>query len=157
MSCCRDFHVVRVIASRTGYVSIPTDCRTSNSLRIVMYFIVTKRCNITDFIVIAILTISALRSLCQTSGSECFYPFPITMSVCCNLNICCIIATRAGFVSVPTNLSAGRSFCIVVNNIVTRGNFCFFHTAVFTCVQNNTIILTNRKFFNYFLLPRMSI
>ena len=93
VSVCRDFNVGCVVATSTSLVGIPSYLGAGCFLCRMLNLIVSKSRYLTGFVMIAVLTISTFLTLRSASGSSCFYPSSVRVSVRRNFNIGCVIAS----------------------------------------------------------------
>ena len=145
----RDFAVCGVFTSLAVFVCIPTLFRTGSCLRRHCYEIVSGgldgfTCNggfiFTGFILENTVT-SFADVVCIVAGfcTGCRLCFRHGHAVTGGFlfSVRCIVASRTGYICIPSDIRTGRFLCIVRNFIVTQ---CIDH---FLCLQN---FLTDRAF-----------
>ena len=115
---CRELHIGRVVASRTGVIGIPADFSAGRSLCLMVDQIMTQRINLSGLCRIASGTDPVLYALFRT-GRLCGHrPVAPGMAEFRKLDIGCIFASRTGVVGLPADVGAGRSFCLMVDQVM---------------------------------------
>ena len=93
--------------------------------------------NITSFVMVAIVTVSALHANYCTRRSYFLSPLTIGMASFRKSGISRVIATRARYICFPTLFRACRCFCIMCNLIMSesRDFFICCVIAISTCYK----------------------
>ena len=84
VSSCRNLNVGCVVATSTSLIRVPTVLGASCILCRVLNLIVSECCNLTSFVVVAVVAIFALLTLRGANRCSCFCPITVDVSCCRN-------------------------------------------------------------------------
>ena len=103
MSECRKLAIGRVIAERTSFIRVPTDCKTGRFAFCVVLKRMTERVDVARFAVLAVLAMSDFYSVFRARRSFCLSPIIKRVPESRKLAVGRVIAERANFIRVPTD------------------------------------------------------